>query len=68
MLLRNTRHILVQEHTKSLNTLMSNTAPIVKKRQVMRLSFGDYRTKMLEDEKKVKSTLFNESEIMFNKR
>ncbi|ENN78344.1 UPF0488 protein CG14286 [Dendroctonus ponderosae] len=44
----------VQEHTKSLNTLMSNTAPIVKKRQVMRMSFGDYRTKMLEDEKRAK--------------
>ncbi|XP_066256233.1 UPF0488 protein CG14286 [Euwallacea similis] len=44
----------VQEHTKALNTLMSNEAPMVKKRQVMRLSFGDYRSKMLEDEKKAK--------------
>ncbi|KAJ8981299.1 hypothetical protein NQ317_004035 [Molorchus minor] len=34
-----------QDHTKALNTLMSNTTSIVKKRQVMRLSFGDYREK-----------------------
>lgn len=46
---------LVQEHTKALNTLMNNNAPMVKKRQVMRLSFGDYRTKMVEEEKKAKS-------------
>lgn len=44
----------VQEHTKALNTLMNNNAPMVKKRQVMRLSFGDYRTKMVEEEKKAK--------------
>ncbi|XP_066148399.1 UPF0488 protein CG14286 [Euwallacea fornicatus] len=44
----------VQDHTKALNTLMSNASPMVKKRQVMRLSFGDYRSKMLEDEKKAK--------------
>lgn len=45
-------YILVQDHTKALNTLMSNSAPIVKKRQVMRLSFGDYRAKMAADEQK----------------
>ncbi|XP_060520340.1 UPF0488 protein CG14286 isoform X2 [Cylas formicarius] len=42
----------VQDHTKSLNTLMSNKTPLVQKRQVMRLSFGDYRTKMALEEKK----------------
>ncbi|XP_022914513.2 UPF0488 protein CG14286 [Onthophagus taurus] len=42
----------VQDHTKTLNTLMSKTAPLVKKRQVMRMAFGDYRTKMLEEDKK----------------
>lgn len=49
---------LVQEHTKALNTLMNNNAPMVKKRQVMRLSFGDYRTKMVEEEKKAKSNSY----------
>ncbi|KAK4873219.1 hypothetical protein RN001_015248 [Aquatica leii] len=43
----------VQDHTKALNTLMSKTTPIIKKRQVMRLSFGDYRSKMAEDDKRV---------------
>ncbi|XP_017770209.1 PREDICTED: UPF0488 protein CG14286 [Nicrophorus vespilloides] len=42
----------VQDHTKALNTLMNNAAPLVKRRQVMRLSFGDYRKKMAEDAKK----------------
>ncbi|CAH1119778.1 unnamed protein product [Phaedon cochleariae] len=42
-----------QDHTKSLNTLMSNNAPMVKKRQIMRSSFGDYRMKMADEEKNV---------------
>ncbi|CAH0546195.1 unnamed protein product [Brassicogethes aeneus] len=45
----------VQDHTKALNTLMSNAAPMVKKRQVMRLSFGDYRAKMSAEEKKLRN-------------
>lgn len=32
---------------------MSKTAPLVKKRQVMRLSFGDYRSKMKVEDKKL---------------
>lgn len=40
--------------TKSLNVLKSHTAPLIKKRQVMRNSFGDYRAKMAEEEKKFK--------------
>ncbi|KAJ8955304.1 hypothetical protein NQ314_006891 [Rhamnusium bicolor] len=42
----------VQDHTKALNTLMSVSAPMIKKRQVMRLSFGDYRAKMAAEDKK----------------
>lgn len=43
---------LVQDHRKALNVLMSHSTPLVRKRQVMRLSFGDYRTKMKEEDKK----------------
>ncbi|KAF5277011.1 hypothetical protein FQR65_LT16090 [Abscondita terminalis] len=43
----------MQDHTKTLNTLMSKTTTIVKKRQVMRLSFGDYRSKMAEEERRL---------------
>lgn len=43
----------VQDHRKALNTLMSHSAPVIKKRQVMRLSFGDYRAKMAEEDKKI---------------
>ncbi|KAB0792179.1 hypothetical protein PPYR_14146 [Photinus pyralis] len=49
----------IQDHTKSLNTLMSRTAPLIKKRQVMRLSFGDYRKKMGEEEKRVSKVAQN---------
>ncbi|XP_069697227.1 UPF0488 protein CG14286 [Periplaneta americana] len=42
-----------QEATSSLNVLKSKTALVIKKRQVMRASFGDYRTKMAEEEKKI---------------
>ncbi|KAF5299694.1 hypothetical protein FQA39_LY11489 [Lamprigera yunnana] len=42
----------VQDHVKALNVLTSKTAPLIKKRQVMRLSFGDYRSKMAEDDKR----------------
>ncbi|XP_063708753.1 UPF0488 protein CG14286-like [Culicoides brevitarsis] len=36
---------------KTLTTLRSSAQPTVKKRQLMRTTFGDYRAKMLEDEK-----------------
>ncbi|GJQ84228.1 hypothetical protein Trydic_g2896 [Trypoxylus dichotomus] len=42
----------IQDHTKALNVLMNNSTAIVKKRQVMRLSFGDYRAKMAAEDKK----------------
>lgn len=38
--------------TKSLNVLKSHNASLIRKRQVMRNTFGDYRVKMSEDEKK----------------
>ncbi|KAK2582144.1 hypothetical protein KPH14_004506 [Odynerus spinipes] len=38
---------------KSLNTLRSNTAPLVKKRQIMRSMLGNYREKMTQDEQKL---------------
>lgn len=45
-------YITVQDHTKALNTLMSNNSSIVQKRQVMRLSFGNYREKIAAAEEK----------------
>lgn len=39
--------------TKSLNTLKSNSAPLVKKRQIMRNKLGNYREKMMQDEQKL---------------
>lgn len=42
----------MQDHKKALNSLMSSSTTVVKKRQVMRLSLGDYREKMLKDEQK----------------
>nr|CAH7757416.1 unnamed protein product [Callosobruchus chinensis] len=47
----------VKDHTNALNTLMNNSAPLIQKRQIMRLSFGDYRAKMAMEEKKSKNQL-----------
>ncbi|XP_018399427.1 PREDICTED: UPF0488 protein CG14286 [Cyphomyrmex costatus] len=47
----------VQELSKQLHSLKSNTAPLVKKRQIMRNTFGDYREKMAEDERKFSKTV-----------
>lgn len=41
----------VEEAKKLLRTLKSPRAPMAKKRQVMRMTFGDYRTKMQREEK-----------------
>ncbi|KAK9294785.1 hypothetical protein QLX08_010721 [Tetragonisca angustula] len=38
--------------TKNINVLKSNTAPLVKKRQIMRNTLGNYREKMAVDEQK----------------
>lgn len=43
---------------RNVNVLKSNTAPLIKKRQVMRNTLGDYRQKMADDEQKLnKNTL-----------
>ncbi|KAJ8245777.1 hypothetical protein GJAV_G00260210 [Gymnothorax javanicus] len=42
----------MEEASRALKTLRSNKAPLVKKRQVMRAMFGDYRKKMEEDKAK----------------
>lgn len=41
---------------KHLHSLKSSTAPLVKKRQIMRSVFGDYRAKMAKDEQKLNKT------------
>ncbi|XP_044254075.1 UPF0488 protein CG14286 [Tribolium madens] len=47
----------VLESTKVLNMLMNNTTPFIKKRQLMRVTFGDYRAKMLEENKKMSKAI-----------
>ncbi|XP_036401387.1 UPF0488 protein C8orf33 homolog isoform X3 [Megalops cyprinoides] len=42
----------MEEASRALKTLRSSKAPLVKKRQVMRAMFGDYRKKMEEDKAK----------------
>uniref|UniRef100_A0A182PLA9 Uncharacterized protein n=1 Tax=Anopheles epiroticus TaxID=199890 RepID=A0A182PLA9_9DIPT len=40
----------LEETSKLINTLKSGTQPIIRKRQIMRTTFGDYRSKMAEEE------------------
>ncbi|KAK7865664.1 hypothetical protein R5R35_006916 [Gryllus longicercus] len=47
----------VEDATKTLKTLQSSKAPLVKKRQVMSMQFGNYRSKMEEEDKKIKKAL-----------
>ncbi|GLH08698.1 Inositol-1-monophosphatase [Gryllus bimaculatus] len=47
----------VEDATKTLKTLQSSKAPLVKKRQVMSVQFGNYRSKMEEEDKKIKKAL-----------
>lgn len=42
----------MQEVGKQLHSLKSHTAPLIKKRQIMRSTLGDYRVRMAEDERK----------------
>ncbi|XP_060663833.1 LOW QUALITY PROTEIN: UPF0488 protein CG14286 [Drosophila nasuta] len=44
---------IAEDTAKNLKTLTSNTAPLIKKRQVMKLALGDYRLKMQQEEKKM---------------
>ncbi|EFN62368.1 UPF0488 protein CG14286 [Camponotus floridanus] len=46
-----------QDLSKQLHSLKSNTAPLVKKRQIMRNALGNYREKMAEDERKLSRTV-----------
>jgi len=46
-----------QELGKQLHSLKSNTAPLIKKRQIMRNTLGDYRGQMAEDERKFSKTV-----------
>lgn len=46
--------VSVQDATKTLKILKSSNQSIIRKRQIMRTSFGDYRTKMAEEEKKLR--------------
>ncbi|XP_025160290.1 UPF0488 protein CG14286 [Harpegnathos saltator] len=52
----------VQDFNKYLRSLKSNTAPLIKKRQIMRNTLGNYRDKMAEDERKLNKTVSN---VMF---
>nr|CAD7196494.1 unnamed protein product [Timema douglasi] len=45
-----TRYWTAQDISHTINILKSPTAPLVKKRQLMRNTFGDYRAKMAEEE------------------
>ncbi|KAH8386394.1 hypothetical protein KR093_000219 [Drosophila rubida] len=44
---------IAEDTAKNLKTLTSKTAPLIKKRQVMKLALGDYRSKMQQEEKKM---------------
>lgn len=45
---------LAQDSEKTLRSLKSHNQPMVKKRQLMQLAFGDYRRKMADEEKKLR--------------
>lgn len=44
----------VQDTEKTIRLLKSKTQPLIKKRQLMQLALGDYRKKMIDEEKKLK--------------
>ena len=52
--------VIAKDTQKTINILKSSSQPMVKKRQVMRAAFGDYRAKMADEEKKMRI-----SEYMF---
>lgn len=45
--------VTVQETWKVLTVLKNNNQPTIRKRQLMRTHFGDYRAKMAAEEKKL---------------
>lgn len=48
----------LKDSIKSLNSLKNNTTSLIQKRQLMRNTFGDYRAKMAQDEKKYGKVAF----------
>ncbi|XP_017084843.2 UPF0488 protein CG14286 [Drosophila eugracilis] len=44
---------VAEDTSKNIKVLTSSTAPLIKKRQVMKLSLGDYRLKMQQEEQKM---------------
>lgn len=48
-----------QDAQKIIRILKSEKAPLIKKRQAMRNTFGDYRKKMQEEEKRTQASLKN---------
>ncbi|KAH8344210.1 hypothetical protein KR084_008146 [Drosophila pseudotakahashii] len=44
---------VAEDTAKNIKVLKSSTAPLIKKRQVMKLSLGDYRLKMQQEEQKL---------------
>uniref|UniRef100_A0A1A9WVR4 Uncharacterized protein n=1 Tax=Glossina brevipalpis TaxID=37001 RepID=A0A1A9WVR4_9MUSC len=44
---------IADDAIKNIKILKSSTAPLIRKRQVMKAALGDYRTKMKEEEKKM---------------
>lgn len=48
-----------QDLSKHIRSLKSNTASLIKKRQIMRSTLGDYKDKMAEDERKLSKSVSN---------
>jgi len=46
-----------QNVDKCLQSLKNNSVPLIKKRQIMNNILGDYRKKMIEDERKLNKTV-----------
>lgn len=61
------KSFLDNDALKTLTTLRSSSQPTVKKRQLMRQTFGDYRSKMAEDEKTYSIGKFNKKNKFLNK-
>ena len=61
-------YILVKETARILKVLTDPKAPLIKKRQVMRTNFGDYRKKMAEEEKTAKPGKYSNNKVWFIQR
>lgn len=47
----------LQDINRHIHSLKSNNVPLIKKRQIMRNTLGDYRERMVEDERKFSKTV-----------